>query len=301
MISDRTLMNDLARGSSQLYELSPEENARLKRILLGMYAELAALCRENGLTLLMAGGSALGAVRHKGFIPWDDDLDLMMPRKDYDALVRLLREGALGEKYEFTLPSKDADTRNLFLKIFLRGSVFSEVIDAAMPFPKGVFLDVFPIENCPGPSLLSRIRGYVIDAVKLESVCVLFYQYRSEEYRMYMKQNPVAWKRYRMRLLLGFLGSFMSHRRWACLFDRMAQYDKETGYMTIPSGTKRYWGEMHPTESWLPASKGEFEGMEVELPHVVDDYLRGMYGNYMEIPPVEKRERHFVYKVELPE
>lgn len=295
-------MNDLAKNSKLLYELSADESKQLKALLLNMYKDIAEVCNKNALPLMLIGGSALGAVRHKGFIPWDDDLDLAMPRNAYDKLIELLEAGALRENYEYNVPSRRVDSKNNFLKIYRKKTTDAEIFEDNMPFPKGVFIDIFPIENAPATSFLTSIRGKIVDTFSIISTCVLFSQYKSETYKEYMQGDKDAYKRYKLRMFIGRVARlFGSHQKWVYWNDRIAQYKKETGFVTIPTGTKRYCGEMVKKDVLLPVSPGVFEGIEVSLPHNPDAYLTNMYKNYMWIPPVEKRERHFVYKFSLTE
>jgi len=300
MKNDRFLMNELARTSGMLYELSEVERGCLKSLLLSMYLDIAEVCKENSLTLLLIGGSALGAVRHKGFIPWDDDLDVCMPRKDYDELVSLLKDGVLGNQYVYTVPSKNMDSKNNYLKIYKKGTTDAEIFEENMPYPKGVFIDVFPIENAPAPSFFTTIRGFFVDMLSVISVCVLYAQYPSAGFKQYVKVSPSALKRYKLRVIIGKLALCIGkHSKWVYWNDKMSQYTKETDYCTIPTGTRRYCGEMLPKKFFFPVSTGEFEGISVSLPGNIDAYLSNMYHDYMTIPPVDKRERHFVYKFSL--
>ena len=82
MKSDSELMNELAHKTNYLHEMTSSESSAMKRALLDIYRDVAKLCEKEGLTLMLSGGSCLGAIRHKGFIPWDDDLDVMMRRDD---------------------------------------------------------------------------------------------------------------------------------------------------------------------------------------------------------------------------
>ena len=97
MKSDFELMNELAKRSDYLRELTDDESKALKKTLLAMYVDIARLCEAHNLTVMLCGGSCLGAIRHKGFIPWDDDLDLLIPRRDYEQMIRLLEQVELGE------------------------------------------------------------------------------------------------------------------------------------------------------------------------------------------------------------
>jgi len=295
-------MNELARASGMLYELSEAERAQLKTLLLSMYKDIAEVCESHSLSLLLIGGSALGAVRHKGFIPWDDDLDVCMPRKDYNRLVSLLNEGLLSDKYTFTVPSKSGDSKNNYLKIYRKSTTDAEIFECNMPYPKGIFIDVFPVENAPSPCVWTKIRGFFVDLLSFIGVCTLYAQYPCEEFKQYMRGNQYAYKRYKLRFALGKIALCVAtHAKWVFWNDKAAQYKKNSDYCTIPTGTKRYYGELLPKKMFFPVSFGEFEGIKVSLPGDVDGYLSNMYHDYMTLPPVEKRERHFVYKFSLNE
>ena len=302
MRSDRNVMNELARNSGMLYELSEDERVQLKSLMMSMYKDIYDVCQKNSLTMMLIGGSALGAVRHHGFIPWDDDLDVCMPRCDYNKLILLLKNGVLSEQYSFTVPSKDSDSKNNYLKIYKRGTTDAEIFEVNMPFPKGIFIDVFPVENAPAPSLLTSLRGFIVDMLSVISVCTLYAQYPCAEFMRYVKVNRSAYKRYKLRMLIGKIALCIGkHAKWVYWNDKAAQYNKETNFCSIPTGTKRYRGELLPKNYFFPVSTGEFEGITVSLPGNVDGYLSNMYHDYMTLPPVEKRERHFVYKFSLSE
>ena len=302
MKSDRCLLNELSRSSDMLYELSEEERKNLKSLLMIMYRDVAEVCQKNSLTIMLIGGSALGAVRHKGFIPWDDDLDVCMPRRDYNQLVSLLKSGVLSDQYDYTVPSKNSDSKNNFLKIYRKNTTDAEIYEENMPFPKGIYIDVFPVENAPAPSFMTSIRGFFVDLLSIISVSALYAQYPSDRFRQYMKANRLAYKRYKLRMIIGKIAlCFGNHSKWVYWNDKAAQYNKETDFCTIPTGTKRYCGELLPKKCFFPVSVGEFEEISVFLPGNADGYLSNLYHDYMTIPPVDKRERHFVYSFSLTE
>ena len=131
MKSYKELLNERANNGTVLRQLSQEEAQGLKAILLKIYQDLAKVCEEHCLTLMLCGGSCLGAVRHQGFIPWDDDLDMIMPRKDYERLKQLLLDGAMGGQYEFLFPAKGHDSLCMFMKIYRRGT---KCVEMGCPF-----------------------------------------------------------------------------------------------------------------------------------------------------------------------
>ena len=98
--------------------------------------------------------------------------------------------------------------------------------------------------------------------------------------------------KYKTRLVVGFLSGFMSYKSWYNKYDKFVQHNKVTTWCTIPTGRKHYNGETLRRDYFLPTQEGEFEGISVNLPKNVEAYLKNLYGDYMKIPPIEKRERH---------
>lgn len=299
MKSDTQIMNELAVASGFLKPLTEEESKGQKLLLLEMYKDIAALCDKHRLDYMMGGGTCLGTIRHQGYIPWDDDLDLMIPRESYEKLVCLCKSGALGCKYEIDTPSKDKDCKNTYLKIYRKNTLDVELYCEDMPFPVGVFIDVFPMDFAPVNKYVRKIKGYISDFLQAVCTCVLYAQYPSKKYREFMSLEPEAFKRYKQRLIIGRIFGIIPHRKWVWWFDRFNARTKETGLMTIPTGRKHYFGETQPANVFLPTQKALFEGIEVNVPADYDAYLTALYRDYMSIPPVEKRERHFVYKFAL--
>lgn len=300
METDNSLMTKIAHRTNILREITKGESIELKRILVEMLSDLSNLCQKYDLDLILVGGSALGAVRHNGFIPWDDDLDVGLSRKDYDKLINLIEKGYLDKKYDFSYPNKRSDSKNLFLKIFKKGTVFSEITDTNANFPKGVFLDVFPIENAPIGKYTQKIKGFISDLLSFISVSVLYYEYPSRQYADFMSTDSAALKRYNQRMMIGKIAKlFGSHKTWVNRFNRFAQRNKPTSLMTIPTGRKHYVGEILPSNIFFPSSVGNFEGLKIGLPHDQHKYLKNLYGDYMIIPPEDKRERHYIVDMKL--
>ena len=301
--SDKGLMNKVASDSSVLHPLTEEERKGLRTVLLGMYEDLANLCKQECLTLMLGGGSCLGAVRHKGFIPCDDDLDLMMPRQDYDILLSLLEKGMLNpKKYEFAYPSKDSDGPTHFLKIYLRNSLDVEIMTADSPFPKGIFLDIFPIEGAPKNRSLQKFKGMISFFLRSAGTCVSYYKFSGSVFDTYAASNPLLRRSVKRKKLVGHILSVLPHGIWVRMFDKFVKSKcVPGGYATIPTGRNHYLGELQPTNVFLQTIEVDFEGRKVSIPRDYDSYLRGLYGaNYMQLPPESKRERHFVYQFSLP-
>ena len=300
MKSDSELMNELAKRTDYLRELTEEESKALKNALLDMYVDIARLCEQHQLTVMLCGGSCLGTIRHKGFIPWDDDLDLLMPRHDYEQLIRLLEQGALGKNYEFNTPNPKTDSKNVFLKIYRKDTRNVDVFSDNTPFPKGIGIDVFALDAMPKTRLGQRFKGLIANGLQFISIVVLYAKYKSEHLKEFMSLDPDTKRRYRFKCLLGKIFGIIPHRKWVWWFDQLVASEREDLPLGIPTGRKYYAGEIFPREVYLPAREAEFEGVKVYIPNQFDPYLRNLYHDYMQLPPVEKRERHFIVEFQLP-
>lgn len=291
-------MNDIAAESSLLYELSGEEKIALKNCLLEMFRDVNRVCEKYGLKLILTGGSALGAVRHKGFIPWDDDLDLCMERKDYNRFVETF-ETELGEKYILNAPNYKTSAKTRFAKIFKKGTTMMEIYDINDKYPTNIFLDLFPIESAPNNVFLQKIKGFFCNILMFIGSQVSMFENRSDILKKYMCSSLEGKVNYYLRCIIGFVFSILPSKLWFNIIDRCVSSCKNTDYCAIPTGRKHYFGELLEREVYFPCTKGEFEGLSVNLPHNLDRVLTNLYGDYMRIPPLEKRERHFVIDFNL--
>lgn len=294
-------MNELAIKSGYFRPLTEAEIYALKSLLLEMFKDIIALCKVNNLIYMMGGGSCLGAIRHNGYIPWDDDIDLNMPRESYERLIKLCREGALGDKYEIDTPNSKTDSKNTHLKIYRKGTLDKEIHCETTPFPNGVFIDIFPMDSASSSPISRRIHGVISDFLQAVCTCVLYSQYPSKKYKEFMSLDSDGMRRYQQRILLGKIFGIIPHRKWVWWFDRFNASSKNTGYITIPTGIKHYVGESRPSSVYFPITSVSFEGIDVFVPGNYDAYLTSMYSNYMELPPENKRERHFVYEFKIPD
>jgi lipopolysaccharide cholinephosphotransferase len=289
-------IEEASRLDSNIHKMTEEEMLKMKKVLLSILFDFINICEENNLIYFLGGGSCLGAVRHKGFIPWDDDLDVNMPRADYNKLISIIKSKEYLSGYDFTFPDKDKDTKTLFLKIYKNGTTNVEVYDSESPFPHGIFLDVFPMDNVPPNMLIRSTKGKI--CFFLHKICLysFFSTYPSKMYRNMMMQTKETWFRYNLYMIIGsFVSFFISHRILSYFTDYFFSYPNISKYVTYPTGKRYYSGEMLPRNVFLPVSQGVFEGIKVNLPHNADAYLRNLYGDdYMSLPPLEKRESHHV-------
>lgn len=289
-----------AVNNSKLRKLTDLELEAIKRCTLDIYKKVVCVCNANDLTIMLGGGSALGAVRHKGFIPWDDDMDLNMPRKDYNKFITLCESGVLGDNYDFSFPNKKHDSPCAFLKIYRKDTKIIGLAGEDNRFPLGLDIDIFPIEGAPSNLLLRVTKGYLANLLRLIMNLVGESGKWSDSLSALCRQNWKLLWYMRCRQFVGRLFSIISHKRWVCWFDSFVACESISSFVVIPTGRKLYHGETFPASVFFPVSKGVFEGLEVNLPATPDIYLKRLYGDYMIIPPVEKRESHMIVDLQLP-
>ena len=287
MRSYKERMNTANKKDARTHQLSASELEKLQNVLLEMFLDIKSVCDRNGLVCMLLGGSALGAVRHQGFIPWDDDLDVGMTREDYDKF-RAIFTSELGDNYILNAPNYAIRPITRFPKVLKKDSLFVEVGSIEDERSK-VFIDIFIIENVPA----NAIQRYV-----LGSVCTLlmFIGSRVLSYETELHNED----RLSLRAVLGKCFSFLPSARWFDYTDNVVGCVKrQTGFLGIPTGRKHYFGEIFRRDTFLPPSNGVFEGHCVYLPGDWDSYLKNLYGDYMTLPPEEKREHHYVSRFSL--
>ena len=285
-------------GVWEQYELKPEQLQALKSSLLEMTLDVIQVCERFGLRIALAGGSALGAIRHQGFIPWDDDIDLMMPRADYQKLCEVFPE-ALGKEYDLIVPQNYKFAKTRFPKIIKKNTICRSLGNVEASEFNGIFLDIFILENVPKNRLLRTVKGAWCNFLMLAGTRAVMYKHNTPLLTGFMSTTEESRRDWNRTMRLGRLFSVIPYGRWFQWTDRAVQYRKETGLLGLPTGRKHYFGEILQEQTYLPFSKGMFEGYEVPLPADCDAYLKNLYGDYMQIPPPEKREKHYIQELKL--
>ena len=285
----------LPRGNALLYTPDEAEENAAKQGILEIYKDVKALCDALGLTIMLSGGSCLGAVRHKGFIPWDDDMDCVMPRADYETLKTAFDEH-LGDKYELQVPNLPGHiSNNTFMKIIAKNGLKRREIDrVSRPGCDGLWLDIVPIDYAPDNIYKRILKGVASDALRFIAVSRLLYAYRNPVYKAYMTAGIKSGAIYHLRNFIGLVFSFKSGEYWVNTFDKFCRGKTVTQTVTHAAGVKNYLGEARDIGVMLPPAEGEFEGESVSLPAKAHSYLHRQYGPDYMLPPAKKSAHRYV-------
>lgn len=255
----------------------------MQQVYLELLKEFDTLCRDHDLRYDLAGGSLLGAVRHGGFIPWDDDIDVCMPRPDYQRLLELKAQGKLRLPEGRDVISHRDKTLARHFGRYVRHDVrrLSEMAEEDdCPY---IGMDIFPIDGLPGGKLsfkwqcfrIHQLRRFLLTAVEKKGT--------SRRGAMAARIKDLY------RPLLKAIGPY----RIAAHLDRVCsrvpfEKAKYVGAVTGMYGHRERW----PKEAMLPQKRMKFEDTQACVFANYDIYLSNLFGDYMRLPPVEQQVPH---------
>lgn len=253
----------------------------LQMVELDLLLEFHRVCTLLGLRYYLTAGTLLGAIRHKGFIPWDDDIDVAMPRADYDKFARSASQYIL-EEYAYQEYRTEPNFPYYFAKLRKRNTRVEEPILRAIQMEQGCYIDIFPLDCCPSNDKLAELFFKMIELLD----CAVLSQVSGEFECGYQKQ----YMRFSWNVLRRLPRSWIFALR-ECVRKLSGLGGKK---LCTVGGCHGY-----PRESYLPfwfdeVVELEFEGHTFPAPAGWDALLRNMYGDYMSPLPPEERHGHIV-------
>ncbi len=271
---------------------------KLQKTELEILKDFDELCRENGLSYFGGGGTAIGAVRHKGMIPWDDDIDVGLVRKDYVKFLRIAKQKKWREKYNVINAETMENYPLMSTRWCKKGTKFKEDALKTLDGDLGIFLDVYCFDNIPDNELLMKIHGWrswfwgkLLILYWLDEPVLYFDGFLGKAVTGICKG-----------VHLGMRGLHISPR-WLYRHTKRVTtcYDgKETRRVNYMHDPRPFISIMNKSDIF-PVRRMEFSGQEICVPANVEAYLDRRFGDYMTLPPEDKRHNHPPYELDFGE
>lgn len=242
--------------------------------------EVVRICEKNNIKYCLIGGSLLGAIRHKGFIPWDDDIDIVMLRKDFNKFIHVaLKE--LDNK-RFFVDYYKIDVKHAFIpfaKVRMKDTLFEEDVKENYEGSKEIWIDIFPLDYIKSNNLFVKIKS------KLVKASVKFLAY---------KENIQI----KINFILKLVAKVIPKRILLKIFESI-ENEQETDLLVSFCGLYKLNKEIYKKAWFSDLEDVFFENRKYKIPKMYNEILSQVYGNYMELPPIEKRITHNPKKIKF--
>ena len=267
------------------YVLSDEELKQVQDIQKELIGEVKRICKKCSIHFGMVGGTMLGAIRHNGYIPWDDDADIGFLRTEYEKFREACRTELNHEKYYMQDLRDTEGYRWGYGKLRRKNTEFIRLNQEFMPYEKGISIDLMPFDNVPDGWLAKRIHFFR---------CFIYRKVFWSEVGSRAEENVWIRRVYQIMRLIPMKWVLKSYQRF--IDDGRKKKTKLVRILTFPTpkgvyGYERRW--------YTQLGMYQFDDMMLPGAKDFDGYLKVKYGNYMELPPVEKRKTHPISKLKL--
>lgn len=256
----------------------------IKKLSFEVLCAIRDVCEANGLAYSLTGGTLIGAVRHQGFIPWDDDIDIMMPRPDYDRFIQIVKEGA----FDFDLLCTEISGQDYgypFAKACHKGTLVKERGIQENGVSLGVYVDIFPVDGAGNHYAAARLRTMIFQILHGLKLMSNWTTFRRSKLRKWYYE-PARFLCYGISRLLG--KNMLS--RAIDRYLRAEDFSKcvYAGRLVGDFGSR----EIMPRGLFGKYTSVTFEGETFSAVADYDRFLISLYGDYMQLPPVEKQVTH---------
>lgn len=256
-----------------------EKLRKLQLCELEILKEFVRICEKFSLRYYLTGGTLLGAVRHQGFIPWDDDIDVAMPREDYDRFAQIApRE--LDPQYFYQSPDTDPYYFLSYNKVRKNGTKIYEERFENAGFHKGIFIDIFPLDFCPAPGPVCHFLFNVL--------AVMNYRGQVDSGEGYVPYRELSGKIGYAVLRLFSPGGLTRARKQLL---KLSKWLSRGDYWASYSGAYGYQQEVYPT-IWFKTARVVFEGRAYTCPQESNNILSQAYGSDYMVPQGKKEKKH---------
>ena len=269
---------------------------RIQEVELEILKDFMDICDRHGLDYFGIAGTGIGALRHHGFIPWDDDIDVAMPRDDFEKLLPLV-EKEMGDKYLIMNAERYPNYPLMTTRMTMRGTKFKEEALKNIDAPLGIFLDLYPLDKVSDNP--KEARRQARDAWFWSKILIL----RSIPFPML---GFSGWKAKIIHAICGLAHLVLSilHVPKTWIYKKAYEAETRSNHYTKTKNLDFFcdttpYMNLYAVKYIYPLRKLQFEDVELNFPHNLHNNLTGMYGDYMQLPPEEKRKNHYPYELEF--
>lgn len=254
----------------------------IQKLELMILKDFINICEDNDLTYYIYGGSLLGAIRHQGFIPWDDDIDVIMFRQDYEKFKKIFLSQP-NEKYELLTHENYDDYFFLFSKLMLKGTKFEEWWVNQVTFNVGINIDIFVLDNVSDNNLKcffqTKICRMQDRLLTMSAIKLVGYPFLTQKFSNFLH---VLLKALRIKPI----NIINKSLKW------LTRYENTQKVCDICALNHP---QIYDRDDYGKGIKVEFEDIKVNAPVNFDTLLTQIYGEYMQLPPEEDRYNHITY------
>ena len=215
ILKTKAILEETYRNNNSVIEISGDLLLKLQKIELEMLKDINNICNENNINIFLGGGTLLGAIRHKGFIPWDDDIDLNLQRKNVDSFIEIMNKQF---KNVYDVQYRNENQYRPFIKIRKKGTILDE--PDAIKRNEGISIDIFIVEDLPKQKLVYQVYGIICTIRLFIASCLSIYEIKNKEFINIIKSNKMSYINYRIKHAIGFIFSFTSYNKLIISNDR---------------------------------------------------------------------------------
>ncbi|NCB92999.1 MAG: LicD family protein [Clostridia bacterium] len=280
----------------ELRKYDEQSLKKLQKIELEMLHDFVDICEKHHLQYFGIGGTAIGALRHQGFIPWDDDIDLAFVRSDYERFCKIVEKDYSNKYYILRYESNKAYP--LFTaRMCKKGTVFQEHAMKNVDCPFGIFLDLYAYDNVPDDRREMKKQAAAAWVYsKLLILCSIEQPNLVQLFGWKKKAALAACKvAHHMIKLLHISTDGIVYRCKKCCTRYNKQDTKRLAYLT----EAKPYGSMIKKKDLFPLIQMPFEDLKLNFPNHMHEMMTAYYGDYMQLPPEEKRYNHCPYQLKF--
>ena len=243
--------------------------------------EVKRICELHNLKYFLIAGTLIGAIRHKGFIPWDDDIDIGMMRSDYDKFLEYCKTDLDTQHFFLQTPSTEKGSADFELaRIRINGTKYVESHRKGLNLHEGIFVEVFPYDDLPDNNLHCRLYGDSFRLLKKAVGARMGYHYGGNSFIRKIIISTAA-----------FFTKFVPLPKMIEKVDKyhLKYQNPNSKWVFLIAGGTSYKKERHLRKTVTELGTAEFEGKQYPIPKDYDTFLTEQYGDYMTPPPEDKR------------